>query len=156
MKTQIFALALVLCGGQALLPLLASPYQIQIAGPAEPGERLVLTGKVLGPDGKPRGGVEIHVWHTDAQGLYHRGPGDAPPRLQGTLRSAPDGSYTIRTIKPGHYPGHPTGAHIHLTIGGGATETLFIDGGQPLLRLTRDANGVLHGTYDFHLRGGAK
>ena len=48
------------------------------------------------------------------------------------------------------------GAHIHVKIDGGPTQTLFIDGGQPLLHLTRDAHGVLHAAYDFHLGGGAR
>jgi len=127
---------------------------LQIAPHSEPGERLMLTGKVFGPDGKPRAGAAMRVWHTDAQGLYHRGTGDAPPRLQGTLRTAADGSYAIDTIKPGLYPGAKSGAHMHFEIDGHADLILF--DGPKAIQLTRDAHGVLHGTHDFHLRGGAK
>ena len=115
----------------------------------------MLTGHVFGPDGRPRGGIEMHVWHTDAQGLYHREPGDAPPRLQGTLRTAADGSYAIDTIKPAPYPGHKNREHMHFKIGD-QMETIFFDGGPSSIPLTRDPKGVLHGTHDFHLRGGAK
>jgi protocatechuate 3,4-dioxygenase beta subunit len=46
---------------------------IVVAGPAEPGERFVVTGRVL--DGnKPLSGVSIYVFHTDAKGLYARDP----------------------------------------------------------------------------------
>jgi protocatechuate 3,4-dioxygenase beta subunit len=124
---------------------------LQIAPHSEPGERLLLTGKVFGPGGKPRAGVEMHVWHTDAQGLYHRQPGDAPPRLQGTLRTAADGSYAIDTIKPGAYPGGKGRAHMHFTVGG-QSETIFFDGPSSV-HLQRGGDGVLRGTWDFHLRG---
>jgi len=42
---------------------------IVIAGPKEPGQRLILTGRVFGSDGKPRGGVVIEAHHTDANGI---------------------------------------------------------------------------------------
>jgi protocatechuate 3,4-dioxygenase beta subunit len=129
---------------------------LRIASAAEPGQRLVLTGHVFGPDGKARPGVALEVWHTDAGGHYRLDHGDGPARLRGVVRTDAGGAYAIETIKPGLYPGATHGAHIHVKIDGGPTQTLFIDGGQPLLRLTRDAHGVLHATYDFHLGGGAR
>ena len=127
---------------------------LQIASHSEPGERLMLTGKVFGPDSKARVGAVMRVWHTDAKGLSHPGRDDAPPRLQGTLRTAADGSYAIDTIKPGLYPGATRGAHMHFDIDGHADMILF--DGPKAIPLTRDARGVLHGTHDFHLRGGAQ
>ena len=129
---------------------------LRIASAAEPGERLVLTGKVFGLDGKPRAGVQLEVWHTDASGLYRRDNGDGPARLRGIVRTDAAGSYVIETIKPGLYPGAKRGAHIHFKIDGEPTQTVFVDGGQPLLHFTRDAHGVLHATHDFHLGGGAR
>jgi protocatechuate 3,4-dioxygenase beta subunit len=129
---------------------------LRIASASEPGERLVVTGHVLGADGKPRGGAVIEVWHTDATGHYRRDNGNGPARLRGIVRTDADGSYAIETIKPCLYPGAKSGAHMHFKIDGGPTQTLFIDGGQPLLHLTRDAHGVLHATHDFHLGGGAR
>src|ERR1043166_8215253 len=120
-----------------------------IASPSGPGDRLVLTGHVLGADGKPRGGAAIEMWHTDARGLYHLGKGDGPARLRGVVRTDADGSYTVETIKPGHYPGTNPGAHIHVRIDGGPTITLFLDGGTPLLKLTRDPRGVFPTSCDF-------
>jgi len=129
---------------------------LRIASASEPGERLVLTGHVLGADGRPRAGAQIEVWHTDARGLYRRDNGNGPARLRGFVRTDADGSYTIDTIRPGLYPGTTHGAHMHFKIDGGPTQTLFIDGGQPLLHLTRDARGVLHAAYDFRVGGGVR
>lgn len=126
---------------------------LRIASPSEPGQRLVLTGHVFGPDGRPRAGAQIELWHTDATGHYRLDHGDGPARLRGVVRTDADGSYTVETIKPAPYPGTNRGAHIHVRIAGGPTLTLFLDGGQPLLKLTRATNGILHTTYDFHLGG---
>jgi protocatechuate 3,4-dioxygenase beta subunit len=127
---------------------------LHIAPSTEPGQRLLLTGKVFGADGKPRPGVEMRIWHTDARGLYRLDNVDGPPRLQGTTRTAADGSYAIDTIRPGLYPGATQGAHMHFSIGG-REDIIFFDGPRTI-HLTRDAKGVLHGTHDFHLSGGAK
>jgi protocatechuate 3,4-dioxygenase beta subunit len=129
---------------------------LHLASANEPGQRLVLTGHVFGPDNRPRAGAVIEVWHTDATGYYRHDGGNGPARLRGFVRTDADGSYVIDTIKPGLYPGAKSGAHIHFKIDGAQTETVFVDGHEPLLHFTRDARGVLHATYDFHLKGGAK
>ena len=154
------------------VPLLASPgltSHIVIAGPKEPGQRLVITGRVFGADGKPRGGVEIYAYHTGADGLYRPDRYTPewplkPPRLQGTLRTASDGSYQIETIKPGAYPSRNNPAHIHFKLRASGYpeqgETIWFEG-DPLLtpqqkhayvvHLQADSGGTLHGIHDFHL-----
>ena len=112
----------------------------------------MLTGRVFGAGGRPRAGVAMRVWHTDARGIYSAA-GENTPRLQGTTRTGADGSYSIDTIKPGLYPGATHGAHMHFMIDGHPDMILF--DGPKAIPLTRDANGVFHGTHDFHL-GGAK
>src|SRR3954468_5097496 len=134
------AIIFVFCVGQALLPVLACQgqarvpvlHRVQIAGPSEPGERLVLTGNVFGSDNRPRAGAVLEVWHTDASGVYRHDNGDGPARLRGFVRTDVDGSYVVDTIKPGLYPGAKSGAHIHFKIDGGPTQTVFVDGFQPL------------------------
>jgi len=42
----------------------------RIAPPSEQGEPLTVTGRVLGPDGKPRAGVILYAYHTDHTGIY--------------------------------------------------------------------------------------
>src|SRR5258708_29359599 len=99
------------------LASLASPSYVIIAPPGEPGERLVVTGHVFGPDGRPISGIEVYAYHTDASGYYradHKMHGPmAPPRLEGRLRTGSEGSYRIDTIKPAPYPSRTVRAHIH-------------------------------------------
>ncbi len=153
---------------------------IQIAGPHEPGERLIVIGRVIGLDGKPRGGVIIEAHHTDAHGIYladgDHGPNPAvAARLWGRLVTAPDGTYRIDTIRPGGYPGGGAPAHIHIHLRDGhheqweilefagdrnlTSEMIAHDsrGGTfaPIRPLERDQAGVLHCTRDFRV-GGAK
>jgi protocatechuate 3,4-dioxygenase beta subunit len=93
-----------------------------IAGPGEPGERLVLEGTVYGASGsRPAAGIVVYAYHTDAAGLYSRGPpGTEASRrhglLRGWVRTGRDGRYRFDTIKPAPYPGERYPAHIHLTV----------------------------------------
>jgi protocatechuate 3,4-dioxygenase beta subunit len=87
-----------------------------IAGKSEPGERLILTGTVFdGDDGKPREGVTVYAYHTDARGHYCSKPWGRP-RLRGWARTNAEGRYEFHTIKPGPYPMRRNPAHIHMTI----------------------------------------
>ncbi|HKA35362.1 MAG TPA: hypothetical protein VKH43_00985 [Thermoanaerobaculia bacterium] len=90
-----------------------------LAGPEEPGERLVVTGTVFAPDGvTPAPGVFLYVYNTDATGHYNSERG-LPPRLHGWMKSGPDGRYEYRTIKPASYPGSRIPAHVHTQLWGG-------------------------------------
>jgi Protocatechuate 3,4-dioxygenase beta subunit len=145
------------------------PSRIQIAAKGEPGERLILSGHTLGPDGRPLAGVEVYAYHTGADGLYRRDRytpewPSKPPRLQGTLRTAGDGSYQIDTIKPAAYPSRNNPAHTHFKLRAPGFpeqgETIWFEG-DPLLTaqqkapyvvpLRRDSDGVLRGRHDFKL-----
>jgi protocatechuate 3,4-dioxygenase beta subunit len=90
-----------------------------LAGPEEPGERLVVTGTVFAPDGvTPAPGVFLYVYNTDATGRYNSERG-LPPRLHGWMKTGPDGRYEYRTIKPASYPGSRIPAHVHTQLWGG-------------------------------------
>lgn len=93
-----------------------APWSATIASEAEPGERMILTGTVFGrDDGKPRQGVTVYAYQTDAKGLYGRKSGGRP-RLAGWARTNTEGKYEFRTIKPAPYPMRRNPAHIHMTI----------------------------------------
>jgi protocatechuate 3,4-dioxygenase, beta subunit len=149
---------------------------IVIAGPGEPGDRFVVTGRVL--DGnKPLAGISIYVFHTDAKGLYALDGvnNDENARLHGAMRSDAEGRYRFETIRPKGYDGEP--AHVHyVVIAPGYKPRMFDlwladdpilgqrrkDGlpelwfesapGRVVVRpVTRDANGTWHATRDLEM-----
>ena len=92
------------------------PSRINIA-PGEPGERLIVTGKVMV---WPRGlaGASLYVVHADREGRYTRdreGPNtDENARLHGALRTDAEGRFRYETIRPAGYGAN--GAHIHYVV----------------------------------------
>ena len=88
----------------------------------EPGTQLVVSGRIFAADGKtPVEGVTLHVYHTDARGLYSEkdGQGGPPdPRLKGSMKTGRDGRYQFRTIRPASYPGTRNPQHIHAKVFG--------------------------------------
>lgn len=111
----------------------------RIAPVDEPGEALVLTGRALDADGKPRSGVIVYAYHTNAGGIY---PEPSPPRstasnhhgkLRGWTKTDAAGRYTFETIRPAGYP-NPSGdprrgepQHIHMHVIEPGCATYFID-----------------------------
>lgn len=90
----------------------------RIAPESEPGTPLVIHGRAFASDGRaPLAGAIVFAYHTDREGLYDRK--GAPPhswRLKGWARTAPDGSFEFRTIRPGAYPGATIAEHVHFTV----------------------------------------
>ncbi len=105
----------------------------QMAGPAEAGDRLVVTGIVRSAEtGEPVPGVIIYAYQTDAAGLYSRGTPETEwsrrhGLLRGWVKTGTDGRYTFRTIKPAPYPNQTMPAHVHLTVGEPAKQPYYID-----------------------------
>jgi protocatechuate 3,4-dioxygenase beta subunit len=95
---------------------------VTIAEASEPGERLVMKGKLLKADGKtPFPGVTMYLYHTDVNGLYTKKGNEKGAQkwhgyLHGWCKSDQNGQYEIRTIRPGPYPTHTMPAHIHPVI----------------------------------------
>jgi protocatechuate 3,4-dioxygenase beta subunit len=100
------------------------------------GERIVVSGRVLGSDGRPLGGQLIEIWQANAAGRYlhsvdtHDAPLDPNFSGGGRCLTDDDGTYRFVTIRPGAYPwkNHPNAwrpAHIHFSLFGRAfTERL--------------------------------
>ena len=95
-----------------------APASSEIAGPDEPGQRLIVSGTVYGDDGRTAlPGVTVYVYQTDIQGLYNRdGRFGAPHRLKGWTNTDDHGRYEFITIRPGPYPNRSSPAHIHMTV----------------------------------------
>src|SRR5688500_2677338 len=68
----------------------------RLAPPTEPGERLTVSGVVVGADGSAIGGASIYVYQTDREGYYGVKPAsdNRNPRLKLFLRSRADGSWS--------------------------------------------------------------
>jgi transcriptional regulator GlxA family with amidase domain/protocatechuate 3,4-dioxygenase beta subunit len=91
--------------------------------PDEPGEPLVVTGRVLDEAGKPVAAALLYVFHTGKDGVYSTKGGNfgsmgdsLNPRLFGFLRTGHDGRYEFRTIRPGQYPDNGPPAHVHYEV----------------------------------------
>jgi protocatechuate 3,4-dioxygenase beta subunit len=120
------------------------------SGEAAIGERIIVHGRVLDENSRPVPCVLIEFWQANAAGRYRHkrdgylGPLD--PNFGGCGRtiSADDGSYSLRTIKPGPYP-WPNGvndwrpSHIHFSVfGSGFAQRLITQmyfEGDPLIPL---------------------
>jgi protocatechuate 3,4-dioxygenase beta subunit len=92
-------------------------WDVEVAGPNEPGRRFVMEGRLLASgDSLPMPGVTLFVYHVDRRGWYFL-PKDSSgvPRLAATLRTDAKGRYRIRTILPGQYEGAP---HVHFEAWG--------------------------------------
>lgn len=94
-----------------------APERTNLAPDDEPGRRILIEGTVYGPDcTTPIPGALLDVWHANEEGDYYDASDDY--RLRGQLKTAEDGSYQIRTIKPGRYrtAGGLRPAHVHFTV----------------------------------------
>jgi protocatechuate 3,4-dioxygenase beta subunit len=114
------------------------------------GERIVLSGRVLGGDGRPLRNALIEIWQANAAGRYPDPVDDHPapldPNFTGAGRCLTDseGGYRFITVKPGAYPwkNHENAwrpAHVHFSlIGPGLANRLVTQmyfPGDPLLGL---------------------
>jgi protocatechuate 3,4-dioxygenase beta subunit len=92
---------------------LCSPYRASLIEPGITGTRLVLTGRVLNPEGKPIPHAVLDFWQSDDKGNYDM-VGDL---LRGHVYADDQGRYQIETIVPACY--EPRQArHIHVKVQG--------------------------------------
>jgi len=89
------------------------------------GKVIEILGRVLDTAGRPLPGANLTVWQANAAGRYtnpvDRNPAPVDPNFLGvaSFGVAKDGSFRLRTIKPGPYP-EPSGTmrtpHIHFDV----------------------------------------
>ena len=105
----------------------------RIATPSEPGQPMVLRGTVFGQNGKPRQGVVVYAYQTNARGIYptsERTKGRASHRhglLRGWALTGANGRYVFDTIRPAGYPGTDLPQHIHMHVIERGCATYYID-----------------------------
>jgi catechol 1,2-dioxygenase len=111
-----------------------APFETKLAGPNEPGERLIISGKVHSSDCRSYlPNTLIEVWQANNAGRYDTDkPGNFTERvdfhLRGMMLTDQRGTYEFETIMPGRYPIPPNvpglekfegvmrPAHIHFRV----------------------------------------
>lgn len=106
------------------------------------GEDMVIRGRVLDTEGSPVAGAVLDVWQANDEGFYDVQQKGIQPdhNLRGKFRTAADGRYWFRGVKPRFYPipdDGPVGkllkalgrrqyrpAHLHFIISAAGFETL--------------------------------
>ena len=121
------------------------------------GEKIVVSGRLLGSDGRPIRNQLVEIWQANASGRYAHSLDDHPapldPNFTGGGRTLTDneGRYRFVTIKPAAYPwgNHPNAwrpAHIHFSLFGTAfTQRLITQmyfPGDPLIDDDPIANSI--------------
>lgn len=156
----------------------ALTWRAAMAGPDEPGERMIILGRTLSADtGEPVPNVVIYAYQTNAEGLYANGTPETEwsrrhGRLRAWVRTGDDGRYRFDTIKPAPYPNTTLPAHVHLTVLEASYPPYYIDdivfdgevgvtpayraaqefrGGGAIITPTRSDSGVLTVTRDIRL-----
>jgi protocatechuate 3,4-dioxygenase beta subunit len=94
-----------------------APNRTELASLSEPGQRLIIRGKVSAADCKTAiGGVLLDLWQADASGQYHNE--DQNYKLRGQMRTDKNGVYEFASIVPGRYRQGDgfRPAHIHFVV----------------------------------------
>jgi protocatechuate 3,4-dioxygenase beta subunit len=105
----------------------------RIAPDSEPGEAMIVVGRVLNAKNQPQPGVIIYAYQTNSNGIYPESPTARNPetRRQGTLRAwvktDSQGRYAFDTIRPGSYPSTDIPQHIHFHVIEPGCSTYYID-----------------------------
>lgn len=152
-------------------------WETSLAGSAEPGEPMEISGTIFKLDGKtPAAGVVLYVYHTNAKGAYEPAADQKLARrhgkLRGWMKTDGQGRYKFRSIKPAAYPGRTDPAHIHPIIKEQDKNEYYIDeyrfaddplltaaerakeekrGGSGIIKLAKNKNGIWIGRRDIVL-----
>jgi protocatechuate 3,4-dioxygenase beta subunit len=140
---------------------------IQLTKTEEPGEPLVIYGKVIDrQSNQPVRDASLFLYQTDSSGIYNAS--NAPEeqaRIRGTVVTNESGCFKIKTILPGDYPGRKNSRHLHYTIDadgykqtkstlffkGFTTSNIADDGRFPKLDIKKQENGSWIGIIDLKM-----
>ncbi len=102
-----------------------APFRAKITPPMEPGEVLVISGRVWAQDTRrPLANTVIDIWQANAQGRYDNDDPNNPPaanffKNRARLITDENGYYEYETIHPGRYrigPNTWRPSHIHYLV----------------------------------------
>lgn len=140
---------------------------IRLISKDEPGEPLIVYGKILDKETKqPVSNASLFLYQTDSSGIYNTTGIDREARIKGTVYSSKTGCFKIQTILPGDYPGNKNSRHLHYIINapgyeelksavffkGFTTPNLTDQGPLIILNIKKDNTGAWTGTTDFYLQ----
>ena len=147
----------------------------QLAAPNEPGQRMIISGRVLNLDcSQYIPDTIVDVWHADNDGQYD----NQGYKLRGFTRTNDQGFYLFETIKPGKYLNgsqfRPSHIHYKITPPGFSqltTQLYFAgdtdiaadaaasitsgpyDARDRIIPLSENSDGTLEGTFDIMING---
>ena len=87
-----------------------SPERASLRESSVAGDPLVVTGRVLGTDGKPVAKALLDFWQADGDGQYDL----AGFRCRGHQFTSAEGTYRLETVVPDYYPGRTR--HLHVKV----------------------------------------
>jgi len=137
---------------------LGAPQRESLIEPGITGDKLLLTGRVLTPEGKPIPRAVLNFWLSDDQGNYDM----VGYKLHGYTFADEQGRYQMEMIVPACYePRHAK--HIHVKVQGISrpltTQLYFTDDEERLkdnwylpeldVQMSDGEDGRKHGTFDF-------
>ena len=94
----------------------------------EPGDPLVVSGRVYAPDGEHTvANVIVYAYNTDKGGYYSPDGKVGHPRLKGYMKTDAEGRFELRTIVPGRYPNMHIPAHVHFNLWGAGYPVQWTD-----------------------------
>jgi protocatechuate 3,4-dioxygenase beta subunit len=137
---------------------------IQLVANSEPGEPLVIYGRVVDhKTWRSVRDVSLFLYQVNAKGEYNSPGPDDQARIRGTVNTSLDGCFKIKTILPGDYPGQKNSRHLHYVINAkGYKETRSIlffkgfttisdQGNLAVLDIKKDSTGVWVGVVNFFM-----
>lgn len=149
-------------------------WKTTMAGEREEGIPIFISGTIFQPDGKtPAPNVLIYLYHTDIKGYYGKEGEPRHGRYRSWMLTDEKGRYEFRSIKPASYPDTTIASHIHMTVTGKNFKEDWVDsilfegdkfitsgerssagrkgGFNPILKLEKDAKGIMRGVRDIQL-----
>lgn len=149
-------------------------WRTALAKETDEGEPMIISGTVFQADGKtPAPNILIYLYHTDMYGIYGKRGEHKHGKHRGWMLTDEKGNYEFRSIRPASYPNTTISAHVHMTLTGKDFEEDWIDsilfegdrfiserernqagrkgGFNPILKLEKDAKGILRGVRDIKL-----
>ncbi|MCZ7597873.1 MAG: hypothetical protein M5U09_09265 [Gammaproteobacteria bacterium] len=114
-----------------------APYTATFWREGDPGERLMLSGRIMDTSGRPVAGAVVELWQADGAGNYHDNA------YRGRLVTDEGGRYAVRTVVPASYY---RAKHIHMMVSHdshGTVTTRVEFKGDPALEGRDDSHAVV-------------